>query len=300
MLINERHIDTDRAGDAQGGGNYATLTDFLNRRRVSVAPFSEADLVVSAAQFVLLDATNFPGTIALGAASEETTGGYVAAALGGAVGTAGLTAINDALGNVTNLVEVRDAATHDSVLSAGGRKVYGLLQAASTVTDGEAVGAAASENLQCSFVEIGEDGTLTLVAIDGTFEVALPKMYAERHMPSYFKEGSTAEADVIAPSTVPSEPVCRKYIVTAAFAANEIITVSTGAGAGSGASTASGDTIASLGLSAGDFSNDNRTRVRVNGYQQTKGTDAVWDSSTTFHFAVPLDPGDTFEVEVAQ
>lgn len=300
MLINERHIDTDRAGDAQGGGNFATLTDFLNRRRVSVAPFNEADQIAAAVQFILINAGDFPGTIALGTGSGESTGGFVAAPLAGAVGTAGVAAINDALGNVTNLVEVREATSHDSILDGSGRKVYGLLQAASTAADGDAVGAAAAENLQVSFIVIDDAGGLVLVSVSDTCELALPKMYAERHMPTYFKEGSTAEADIIAPSTVPSEPVVRKYSVTAAFAANEVITVATGAGAATGAATPSGDSITSLGLTVGDFNTDNRTRVRLNGNQETKSVDAIWDSATTFHFSVPLDPGDTFEVEVAQ
>lgn len=298
-LINERHIDADRAGDNKGGGNFPTLMDFLNRRRVTVAPFSEADQSANG-QYILINSTDFPGVIALDTSSGETTGGYNAAQLSGAVGTAATTSINDALGNVTNLVEVRDATSHDPILDTSGRKVYGLLQAASTVSDGDAVGAAGSENLQVSFIIIDAAGTMTLVSVTATIEIALPKLYAERHMPTYFKEGSTAEADVIAPSTVPGEPKVRKYVTTAQFAANEVITISTGAGSGTGAATPSGDTIASIGATSSDFVNDNRTRVRLNGDQLTKDVDAVWDSATSFHFSVIVDVGDTFEVETAQ
>lgn len=299
-MINERHVDADRAGDAKGGGNYPSLMDFLNQKLVTVAPFSETDIVVSAAQFALVDSTVTSGTIAIGgSSSNETTGGVVAASLAGAVGTADTTAINDGLGNVTNLVEVRDASSHDPILDTNGRKVYGLLQAASTVADGDAIGASGSENLQVSFIVIAADGTMTLTAVNGTIEIAVPKMYAARHLPAYRKDGSNAEADVTAPPTTPAEPKVRKFLVTADFAANEVIDISTGNGSTSGTATASGDTITSIGATSGDFDNDNRTRVRLNGYQNTKGTDAVWDSSTSFHFSVPLDVGDTFEVEVA-
>lgn len=299
-LINERHIDADRAGDAQGGGNFPTLMDYLNKREVAIAPFSEADIVVTSAQFVLLNSTQVPGSIALGIGSAESNGGVVCAALPGAVGTAAIVNIVDALGNVTNLVEVREEDSHDPILDGSGRRIYGLLQAASTVTDGDAIGAAASENIQLSFIVIAADGTLTLTAVNGTVEIAVPKMYALRHLPTYHKTGSTAEADVMEASGIPQEPKCRKYIVTAGFAAAEVITVATGAGSISGAATPSNDTIASLGATAADFNNDNRSRVRLNGDQLTKGTDASWVSATTFSLSVAMDAGDTFEVEVAQ
>lgn len=298
-LVNERHIDTDRAGDAQGGGNFPTLMDFMNRRRVVLAPFNEADQVANA-QHVLINSADFPGVVALGTSSEESTGGYNAAALPGAINNADNVVINDALGNVTNLVEVRDSTTHDPIMDSSGRKVYGLLQAASTVADGDAVGAAGAENLQVSFVIIDASGAMVLVAVNATVEFAVPRMYAERHLPSYYKEGSTAEVDIITPSVVPGEPVTRKFDVTAQFAANEVITVSTGAGAGTGTATPTGDVIASLGATPGDFNNDNRTRVRLNGTQLNKGEEAVWDSATTFHMNVIMDVGDTFEIEVAQ
>jgi len=299
-LINERHVDTDRAGDSQGGGNFATLMDFMNRRRVDMAPYSETDITVASAQYVLLDSSLVSGTIALGTGSQETNGGVVAAALTGSVGTAAITSINDTLGNVTNIVEVRQATSHDPILDGNGRRVYGLMQADSTATDGDTIGATGSENLQVSFIVIDANGILTLTAVNDTVEIAIPKLTAERHMPTYFKTGSVAEAHVIAPPTTPAEPVVRKYVVTAAFAASEVITVSTGAGAATGAATPTGDTVASIGATASDFNNDNRTRIRLNGYQATKSTEVVWDSSTTFHFAVALDVGDTFEVEVAQ
>ncbi len=300
-LYNERHVDTDRAGDAQGGGNYATLMDFMNQKLITVAPFNETTISVVAAQHVLIDSSMVTGNLAIGgSATDETDGGVVAASLAGAIGTANTTAINDGLGNVTNLVEVREEDTHDSLLDTNGRKIYGLFQAASTSVDSDAIGAAASENCQVSFVIIAADGTVTLTAVTADIEIAVPKLYASRHLPAYRKEGSNAEAEVTAAPTTPSEPTVRKFIVTSQFAANEIITIGTGVGGGTGTATPTGDSITSLGGSGSAFNDDNRTRCRVNGDQLTKGTDAVWDSATTLHFSVIMDIGDTFEIEVAE
>jgi hypothetical protein len=297
-LINERHVDTDRAGDAKGGGNFPSLMDFMNRRKVVFAPFNEADQSANG-QFILLNSTDFPGNLAIGTSSTESNGGIVCAQLSGAVGTAATDSINDAIGNITNLVEIREATSHDPLFDGNGRKVYGLLQADSTASDGDAVGAAGSENLQVSFVVVDSSGVMQSTSITETVEFAIPKMYAERHLPTYYKEGSSAEADVLLPSPVPGEPLVRKYVVTSGYAANEVIILNTGAGSISGSATTSGDSISSLGL-VSDFNNDNRTRIRVNGEQLTKGTDVVWDSVITFHFSVALDVGDTYEVEVAQ
>jgi len=295
-LHSERHIDTDRAG----GGNYSTLFDFLNGAEVMPLPFSEVDIAVSSAQYSLLDDSLNSGNIALGLATAELDGGIMAAALAGGVGTASTANITDDNGHVLNLVQVRDAGTNDPIVEAGGHVVYGLLQAASTVVDGDAVGASGSENVQVSFVYIADDGTITLVALDQSVEIALNIVYAQRFLPAIRKSGAVPAREVIAASAVPSEPKCRKFGVTTAFLANEVITVATGAGATAGASTPSGDTITSIGATNTIFSEDNRIRARVNGAQATKEVEAIWDSATTFHFSVALDPGDSFELETAE
>ena len=303
-MLNERHIAL-RAGDTKGTGNFNTLRDILNRKSVILQPFSETDISVSNAQYVLLSTTELGSVnLAVGASSDETDGGLVAAELSTAVGTAATTNITDTPGNILNLVSIRDASTHEPVQTSGGRKVYGLLQCSSGTADGTAVAAAggggsgggSSENTQVSFVEVQADGTLSLVSINGTIEIAVPKLYAERHRPTLMREAGVVEEVVQGAAAV--EPDVRKFVVTTAFAANEVITISTGSGASSGAATASGDTV-TIGASATAFNNQNDTRIRLNGVQQTKGTDAVWDSSDSFHFNVALDVDDTFEVEVA-
>lgn len=88
------------------------------------------------------------------------------------------------------------------------------------------------------------------------------------------------------------------YTVTAKYAANEVITITTGAGSISGTSTLSGDSITTLGATANDFNNNTQAGVRLNGCDQTKSVDAIWDSSTTFHLIYPLDIGDIFDIRM--
>ena len=287
-LHNVRHIGFPASLSA----GYNTVLEWFQGRDVYVMPWNEADLSANG-QSILIDSSNFSGTIALGTTSV-TNGGWNAAALAGAVGTAATTTITDSDGHITNLVEVRGAASHDPILDSSGRKVLGLLQAASTVTDGDAVGAAASENLQVSFVVIAADGTVTLTSVTATVEIALPKMYKRMNWASYRKAGTTPISDIIASASLS----VRKFVVTTAFAADEVITLSTGAGSISGAATPSGDTISSIGVDAATFIATNTTRVRINGVQLTKTTD-LWESATSIQTPVALDVGDEFEVEIS-
>lgn len=287
-LHNVRHIGFPASLNAA----YDTVLEWFQGRDVYLMPWNEADLSANA-QHILIDATNFAGTIALGTTSVEN-GGWNAAALAGAIGTAATTSITDSDGHVTNLVEVRDAASHDPILDSSGRKVLGLLQAASTVTDGDAVGAAASENLQVSFVVIAADGTVTLTSVTATVEIALPKLYKRMNWASYRKAGMTPISDIIAAASLS----VRKFVVTTAFAADEVINLSTGAGSVAGVSTPSGDTISSIGVDAATFVATNTTRVRIYGAQLTKTT-AMWGSATSIKTPVALDVGDVFEVEIS-
>lgn len=270
--------------------SYNTILDWFLGKDVYVMPFNEADISVNG-QFKLLDSTNFSGTIALGT-NSATSGGWHAAALAGAVGTAATTSIADADGHVTNLVEVRNASTHDPILDANGRAVHGLLQAASTVTDGDAVGAASAENIQVSFVIVAEDGTLTLTSVTATVELALPKLITRLLRPAYSKAGLIPRADVLASTAL----LVRKYVVTTAFAADEVMTISTGAGSIAGAATPSGDSISSIGVDSATFIAASTSRVRINGIQLDK-TD-VWESATSIQLPVALSVGDRVEIEV--
>jgi len=106
--------------------------------------------------------------------------------------------------------------------------------------------------------------------------------------------GGTWEQE--ASGSVGAPPLIGIYTVTAKYAANEVITVTTGAGSIAGTSTLSGNAITTIGSSANDFNNNTQAGIRMNGCYQIKSVDAIWDSSTTFHFIHPLDVGDTFEI----
>lgn len=101
-------------------------------------------------------------------------------------------------------------------------------------------------------------------------------------------------------SVVFSTGLKRDFIVTTAFAANEVITLSTGRGAISGRSTASGSTV-TLNDTSSAMNSDNLCKIYYNNIQVGKGAGtgfrAVWNSTTTFYFNFTLDKGDTFTVE---
>lgn len=272
------------------GASYDTLLDWMLGREVHEMPFNEADLSVNG-QYLLLNATNFAGTIALGT-TTATNGGWATAALSGAVGTAATTSISDTWGHVTNLCQVRSASSHDPILDANGREVQALLQAASTASDGDAVGASASENIQVSFVVVAADGTFSLTSVTAEIELSLPKVYRRLFRPSYVKAGVAPRTDVLSASSL----LVRKYVVTTAFAADEIMTISTGAGSVAGAATPSGNSISSIGADSATFVAANTSRVRINGSQLDK-TD-VWESSTSIQLPVALSVGDKIEIEV--
>jgi len=108
-------------------------------------------------------------------------------------------------------------------------------------------------------------------------------------------------------SDIPNAKVQKvaKYIVTTAFVANEEITLTTGAGATAGVTTASGDCAGVkgiLGASANAFRDDNTIEVLENGVEMWKSVDVVWvsqdaDNGDKIKFPVALDIGDTFVVK---
>lgn len=298
-LISCRQVDLLRANTSR---TWANLHLYMERKRVSRMPFIETqEVAVAAAQFVLIDSTtHLPGQLlAVMAATPPTcttNAGVMAAVLAGAVGSGATTSYNDNLGNILNLVLIRDASTHDPILSADGRTVFGLVQCASGTADGTAVGANGAENTQLSFVYIAADGTLTLETVTATIEFQVNKLYKEGQQPDIMLVGGNQEPIIVEPVTM--EPDVRKFIVTAAFAANEVLTLTTGAGAATGTSTASGDTVV-LSTSAALFNADNRIRVRLNGLQLIRGTDVVWDSTNSFHISIIMDVSDVLEAEVS-
>ena len=302
-MINSRHVNVLRPDT---GGKYTSLYDFLMRRRVMRMPFSEVQVIsVSGAQFKLIDSTtHLPAgvltVLKTGFAGAITNGGVCASELAGAVGTAATTHIQDDLGNILNLVLVRDSSTHEELKTADGRTIFGLVQCANAVVEGAAIGAAASENTQISFVYIAADGTITLAAaFTASVEFQVNKLYMESHVPTIFLEGGNQEAIIVEPKV--AEPFSAYYTVTTAFAANEVITIATGAGAASGVSIPAGDYDSSQMIfpaSAILFNAHNNIRVRLNGVQLIRGVEVIWDSTTTFHITSIMDVNDVLEVEI--
>lgn len=289
--INEGQVELRK-----GNAVYSYLNDYLDGREVYDLPFIEdGALSFAAAQHALIDTDELSGVIAKDATSV-TNNGIIAAALVGAVGTAAITSIADSNGNFLNSVEVRDALTHEP-LKEGNKDIFGLIQCSSTVTDGDAIGAPAAENLQISLVYYATDGTVTLAtALTASVEFHVAKLITRRNKPTIIRMGGNARAAVIDSNLNRSK---RFFAVTTAFEANEVITFSSGAGASSGASTATGNTV-TLHTSAALFNNDNECLVKYNGVEQIKGSgkDFVWDSTTTGHFTFALDVGDDLSIEL--
>jgi hypothetical protein len=231
--------------------------------------------------------------LAIGIGSVEN-GGLFATLLAGAIGTGSTNVTSDSLGNVLNLVKIKDSTTDAPVKEAGGREVYGLVQAVSTAVDGDTIGGSGSENTQLSFVYRAANGTLTLTVVTATIQFGRNHLYILQQEPTIMMAGGNPTADVIAGAGVSATQ--GNYVVTTAFTAAEVITTSSGDGA-TGVSTKTGDTIA-LGASSGVFNANNLLQITLNGAIQLKGTDVVYDSATTFHFAAALDIDDYFEIRL--
>lgn len=278
------------------GGNFDTLYEFSKKRWVKALPFVETQTLTCAAEeFKLIDSGILAGNISVGTTSLFS-GGVVAAALVGAVGTSANTNIADALGNMANIVSIRDASTNDSILVSD-REVFGLIQCASDAVDGDAIGAESSENLQISFVYIDASNALVVTPITGTIEFSVNKMITEENLPTYEVSNSNVRPDIIGNPVATLQKVA-KYIVTTAFEVNEVIDFSDGTGAVAGITTVNGDYAATdLDESANAFRDNNQIEVLLNGVEQFKSVDIVWDSATTGHFAIPLDITDIFTIK---
>lgn len=292
--INERDVAL-RSSDS----TFSTLKDFMDRRIVKRMPWVESqELSIVSAQHSLIDSSVLSGTIAVGT-SSTSSGSYIGAELVGATGTAGTTYISDDDGNILNLVQIRDAETHDELKEGVGddaRSIYGLIQCSNGTADGATIGGLGSENLQISFVYYASDGTLTLAtAFTNDIEFQANKLVTQRKVHAIEMENGRTKIDILDSNI---EPTKRGFTVTNGFDANEVITLSTGSGASAGTSTTSGDTLL-LQESNALFNDDNTTRVKLNGVEQRKGSgnDFIWDSTDSGHFTFILDIGDYFTIE---
>jgi hypothetical protein len=278
------------------------MDSHFSKVRVHKNPADAArQVTVSSANVILNTAAglNITGTVALGSGTAEDNGWVVAAAGTFTAGTAAGSAtqiITDTHGNIANLVTVVDSTTLDPILS-GGKEVFGLIQAASGTTDGDAITVtASSEDLQVSFVTADGDGTFTLATINATVNIGVNKAYAIGNNATYEVVGGVRGADVI-DNSGSGELDYRQFTVTADFAAAEVLTLATGAGSVSGTSTTAGDTI-TIGASAGEFNGNPNYKVFIGGRLQVKGDDISWASSTTLTLNKAVLTGVVMHIEV--
>jgi hypothetical protein len=158
-----------------------------------------------------------------------------------------------------------------------GRKIYGLLQADVNANDGDDIAPLNGQpsNLQVSFVVIDADGTMSLERIFGDIHLALPRLFALRHIPEYVKCGSNADTDVIQQRSA-TYSLIRYYDVTTSINANTVIDLN---GVDVSNSTnytdVSGDPLSSIGSSSAAFEGNTDLFVRINGTVLRKGTDVV-------------------------
>jgi len=240
------------------------------------------------------------GTIAVGPSSAEE-GGYVAATeaaftVAGTLGI-GTSQALDGDGILLNKVEIIDDATNEAPVD-GATTIFGLLQSLTGAADGTSIAAAASENIQISFVKI-DPGTDTVTAVTlpaGTYHFGLPRQrcfYALSR--GAIISGVDGLPDAIGPSSTAVRLPFRHFDVTSPVAASDPLHVQTGVFTTAGATTV----FATFGTpvlpaSAAEFRDDERVKVYRNGNLQSKGTgkDVVWVSATQLAFSKKVKNGD--------
>lgn len=262
---------------------YASLQEIVDRKIVDALPFVNTQVVsFSSSDFAKISSSVLTGTLAIGSSSTTTNGGVMVASVAGSFATGSLETVANSQGRIMNKVEVRDATTNDPIMD-GADKVYGLLQSANGTADGASIGASGSENLRLVLFKYdgASSDALTLATYTGSVEFQINKLYTELTIPNFRFNGGTLDTDIIAQST----PKQRKFIVTTAYQANEIINLTTGNGSVAGASTVSGDSI-TFPSSASAFNANGYIQIFISQGYQSKGSatqdDVTWQSATSY------------------
>lgn len=269
---------------------YATLQAYLDKKTVKTSPMIGSRVVTFAgASFVKIPSTIVAGNLAVGSSSTKVTGGVVVAPVAGSFATGSLEIITNSEGEIMNMVAVRNATTNEPIFDGTSLdQVFGLMQSSSGTADGTAIGGVGVENMRLQLAKYDDTDTLTAVSYTGAVEFEVNKLYSELTMPSYVKEGRSVSPDIVA-TTVKKQ---RKFIVTNPFIANEVITISTGAGATAGTCTVTGDTIL-LPSSAGAFNINGDIAIFISQGYQSKGStaqdDVTWVSTNSFSVNRALD-----------
>lgn len=269
---------------------YETLQAYLDKKTVKTSPMIASRVITFAgASFVKIPSTVVAGDLAVGSSSTKVTGGVVVASVAGSFATGSLEIITNSDGEIMNMVAVRNADTNEPIFDGTSQdQVFGLLQSSSGTADGTAIGGIGVENMRLQLAKYDNTDTLTAVSYTGDVEFEVNKLYSELTMPSYVKEGRSVSPDIVA-TTIKKQ---RKFIVTNPFVANEVITISTGAGATAGACTVTGDTIL-LPSSAGAFNINGDIAIFISQGYQSKGStaqdDVTWVSTNSFSVNRALD-----------
>lgn len=250
-----------------------------------------------------------PKTIAVGPSSTDTGG--VAAALEANFTTAGtlgvgLTTSVDSGGILLNKIDIINDATNEAPTD-NDDVVFGLVQAVAGTSDGTAIAAAASENLQISFVKIdAATNALTAVTLpDGTYNFNLRRCSNLFSLPAgALVSPNAALPDAIDPDNAAARLPWREYSISAPGpilgpAASDPVNVTSGVFTTAGAQTSQSTFgTPALPATAAEFRDDNRVKIWRNGVLQSKENLVNWISTTQFSFSRRLFIGERISWEM--
>lgn len=253
---------------------------------------------------VLVDGTMLDSVspkIAVGA-SSISSGGYIAAeeasfTVAGTLGI-GTSQATDAAGIILNIATIVLAATNEAPVTPTGEPIFGLLQCLDGSTDDVSVAAAASENLQISFVYIDDSSDV----ITATTLPAAAYHFAARRQSSFYEApvgmivGGGGGSEVVDPgATIIKIPFREIDITGTTPAANDPMTITTGTFVTAGAQTVAATYgTPALPVSGAAFRDDPRIKIWINGLLASKGTqasdnrDVYWISATQVAFEEQL------------
>jgi len=264
---------------------------------------------------IVVDASMIPGaagTIAVGPSSAEVAG-YIAAdeanfTIAGTLGV-GLSEASDSEGILLNKVNILIDSTNEPPQTGGGETIYGLLQTITGTADGASIAAAASENLQISFVYIdAATDVLTSTTLPATdYHFDLPRQrdfYSLTRGALLSGVGQPLPEIISSGSTIIKIPFREIDITGTKPAANDPMTITTGTFTTAGAQTvASSFGTPALPATGAAFRDDPRIKGWLNGAKFSKGASAgenrdfYWVSATQIAFEEKLKNTDIFYLE---
>ena len=197
-------------------------------------------------------------------------------------------------------MDIRDAVTNNEIavdVSGTRRKVWGLIQ--SSAADGAVVAnSTPTPNIQMSLVYIDASDGLTLTSIDAVnhdIEFHLNVIYSLRNLPTFIKENSVIEHDIVDLSGS-FDMIEVNILTTTQYPATSVITIPTGNGGSGGAGTVTFNSALTLPTSLPLFGSDARVNVFRNGIRLKKGVDVIWVSPTQFYLNSILRVGEEIAI----